>query len=173
MRSSFRIYDAGSGEVLFNNSRIGDEEICYYSFSHDKRVDISNHRATDEKYRLELWVADKGSYFEVEAKDIFFKNGVYNPGEDETCFDITDYGDFIEGSKCYLEDTPDIKGMIDDDGKAVFEGDVSDEYCCFKYKINGAKGFLSVPIVGDGVTVKQIVGNRELKVRYLKEGENA
>jgi hypothetical protein len=178
MRSSLRVIDAKSGEILGRVSRTGEEELARLSFSHNELILIRGSVPQDaESYRVELWVGEEGGEFKAVVLDTFNAAGSYDAGDDKTSYDITAYGTFLEGAPCFLYDKGDYldEGRIDKDGSDylfVFDGDTTNYTPCLVYFVEGMKGFMSVPVVGDDVFIKQETGNREITVRYLKEGDD-
>jgi hypothetical protein len=178
MRSSLRVIDAKSGEILGRVSRTGEEEIARLSFSHNELIQIRGSVPQDaESYRVELWVGEEGGEFKAVVLDVFNVSGVYDGGDDETSYDITAYGTFLSASPCFLFDKGEYfdEGRIEKDGSdyyCVFEGDTTNYIPCLVYFVEGMKGFLSVPVVGDDVYVNQETGDREVTMRYFTEGDD-
>ncbi len=103
--------------------------------------------------------------------------GSYDGGTDKTTFDITAYGTFVNGAPVFCIDGNDnvVEGMVDEDAGdylCIFDGDVSAYDAYFMYFIEGTKGFMSIPVVGDVVMIQQETGSREVTVRYFEEGDD-
>lgn len=180
MRSSFRVYYSKSGELLGDIMRTGDEEVSRVNCSHNDWLWLrSELPADDELYRAELWVGEQGGYFIGVIIDILVVNGSYDP-KIGTEFDLSGYGSLVEGATVNLldskgditDDTASIQEGLAGDYYVVFTGDVSDYTPCLVYKTMGYKGFLTVPIIGDVAVAYQEEGDREITVRYLKEGDD-
>lgn len=178
MRSSFRIFEGKSGEMIGRVMRTGEEEISKLSFSHNKVIQLrSESPQTAGNYRVECWVGEDGGEFKIVLIDMFDVDGIYDGGTDKTTFDITAYGTFLTSAPVFCIDGDDVitEGVIDKDGGdylCIFHGDVSDSDVYFMYFVEGNKGFMSVPVVGDVITVQQETGDREITVRYFEEGED-
>lgn len=178
MRSSLRIFDSRSGERIGSVMRVGEEEISKLSFSHNEVIEIrSEVPESDGNYRVECWVGEEGGEFKAVLVDMFDVVGSYDGGSDNTTFDITAYGTFLTGAPVFCIDGNDVvtEGIIDEDGGdylCIFDGDMSSCNAYLMYFIEGTKGFMSVPVVGDVVTVQQETGNREITVRYFEEGDD-
>lgn len=178
MRSSFRIFEGKSGEMIGRVMRTGEEEISKLSFSHNEVIQLrSESPQTAGNYRVECWVGEDGGEFKIVLIDMFSVAGSYDGGTDKTTFDITAYGTFLTGAPVFCIDGDDVitEGVIDKDGGdylCIFDGDVSDSDVYFMYFVEGNKGFMSIPVVGDVVTVQQETGDREITVRYFEEGED-
>lgn len=178
MRSSFRIFEGKSGEMIGRVMRTGEEEISKLSFSHNEVIRLrSESPQTAGNYRVECWVGEDGGEFKIVLIDMFSVAGSYDGGTDKTTFDITAYGSFITGAPVFCIDGSDnvVEGIVDEnsgDYLCIFGGDVSDSDVYFMYFVEGNKGFMSVPVVGDVITVQQETGDREITVRYFEEGED-
>ncbi len=60
MRSSFRVFDSKSGEMIGKVVRTGEEEISKLSFSHNEVVELRGEiPQTAGNYRVECWVGDR------------------------------------------------------------------------------------------------------------------
>lgn len=178
MRSSFRVFEGKSGEMIGRVMRTGEEEISKLSFSHNEVVQLrSEVPQTAGNYRVECWVGKEGGEFKVVLIDMFDVAGSYDGGTDKTTFDITAYGTFLTGAPVFCIDGDDVvvQGIIDEvagDYLCIFDGDVSSSDVYFMYFVEGNKGFMSIPVVGDVVTVQQETGDREITVRYFEEGDD-
>jgi len=180
MRSSFRIFEGKSGEMIGRVMRTGEEEISKLSFSHNEAVWFRDKIPEDgSKYRAELWVPEEGGEFEAVILDAFNVQGVsfaYD-GEFLTTFDLSKYPDLINYCPVYLFDKDGV--LADVVGKyslishsVTFRGNRSAYFPCLVYITTGGKGFLSVPIIGDQSYAQQLTGSREVTVRYFEEGED-
>jgi hypothetical protein len=178
MRSSFRIFDSRSGEMIGGVMRTGEAEISKLSFSHNEVVQLrSELPETAGNYRVECWVGEQGGEFKAVLIDMFDVAGSYDAGTDKTTYDITAYGTFVACAPVFCINGSDevIEGVIDEDAGdylCVFDGDTEAYDAYFMYFIEGTKGFMSIPVVGDVVMVHQETGNREVTVRYFEEGDD-
>lgn len=178
MRSSFRIFEGKSGEMIGRVMRTGEEEISKLSFSHNEVIQLrSESPQTAGNYRVECWVGEDGGEFKIVLIDMFSVAGSYDGGTDKTTFDITAYGTFLTGAPVFCIDGDDViaEGVVDEDaGKylCIFDSNVAHCDLYFMYFVEGNKGFMSVPVVGDVITVQQETGDREITVRYFEEGED-
>jgi hypothetical protein len=179
MRSSLRVIDAKSGELLGKVSRTGEEEISRLSFSHNDVVVLSNDPPQgSESYRVEAWVGEEGGWTKVVVLD--FLDVVGQTDKESTYYDITSYGSFVDGAPVFSVYAGVSGSLTFIEGKiqvnevttyAVFPGEESG-LLMLKYFFEGYKGFLSVPVVGDEVVVYQETGDREVTVRYFTEGDD-
>lgn len=178
MRSSFRVFDSKSGEMIGKVVRTGEEEISKLSFSHNEVVELRGEiPQTAGNYRVECWVGEEGGEFKAVLIDMFDVVGSYDGGTDKTTFDITAYGTFVTGAPVFCIDGNDnvVEGIVDEDAGdylCIFDGDVSAYDAYFMYFIEGTKGFMSIPVVGDVVMIQQETGSREVTVRYFEEGDD-
>lgn len=178
MRSSFRVFDSKSGEMIGRVMRTGEEEISKLSFSHNEAVELRSEVPENAgNYRVECWVGEEGGEFKAVLIDMFDVVGSYDSGTDKTTFDITAYGTFVTGAPVFCIDSNDnvVEGVVDEDTGdylCIFDGDVSAYDAYFMYFIEGTKGFMSIPVVGDVVMIQQETGSREVTVRYFEEGDD-
>lgn len=176
MRSSLRIYEGLSRELLGMVARTAEEEILRVAFSHGSALWFRNSLPQgDDEYRAELWIPEEGTEFEAMILDGLDVAGDFD-GSDTT-YDLSGYDDLIEGCPVYLYNKggvlPGVVGQYSlITHSAVFGGDTRAYSSCLVYIITGSKGFLSVPIVGDQSYAKQLSGSREMNLRYLKEGDD-
>jgi len=181
VRSSFRVVNAKDGELLASAIRTAEVESVRLEFSHDNQVIIPNSNKEDGNQRLEVWIPEEGEDFEVTVYDVMegLTPDVVSmfPLPTYTRYDISAFCTGIDNAGCVLLDddyAEVIEGTITTAGKyARFTGDTSSNTkVSFKYVISGAKGFLSIPVVGDNIIVQQTEGSRDINLRLINEGDN-
>lgn len=177
MRSSLRIYEGSSRELLGMVARTAEEEILRVAFSHGSALVFrSSLPQGDDEYRAELWIPEEGTEFEAVVVDWFAVNGAFDGSE--TTYDLSGYDDLIKGCPVYLlgDNGVVMSGVVGQYSlithSVSFAGDTGAYFPCLVYTITGSKGFLSVPIVGNKSYAKQLSGSREMNLRYLKEGDD-
>lgn len=173
VRSSFRVVNADDNELLASVIRTAEVESVRLKFSHDNQIFIHNDLKAEGNQRLEIWIPEEGEDFEVTVYDVMESlDGVL-----ADTFDITSFCTAIVGAPAFVLDddyAEILEGVIASSGvTAQFEGNVTAySKAAFKYVISGAKGFLSIPIVGDNIIVQQTEGSRDVNLRLINEGDN-
>lgn len=175
VRSSFRVVNAKDNELLASVIRTAEEESVRLQFSHGNQVVIPNTLKEDGNQRLEVWVPEEGENSEVVVCDVM--EGIEGTFMTKTTFTTSSFCIGVDGAPAFVLDDEyeEIEeGVIGLSGiVAQFAGDMSAyTKVAFKYVISGAKGFLSIPIVGDSIIVQQTSGSRDINLRLINEGDN-
>jgi hypothetical protein len=175
MKWSAKIFENGNNEILGSLNYVGGEKEMLLMWNHGELVKVPNADNGDNRKRVVAVVPEEGEAFVLRVLDVMTATGV-DDQEGNTDFDLSSYGEFIDGAPVYV---------IDEDGEvlaegvmasdvAVFDGDwdwTGLQTLAFIYTIQGYKGFLSVPVVGEQVWVEQVTGSREVSFRMFDEGD--